>query len=416
MPPQRGWRTKKNLSIKAAELPKPFEKFWLMNTDSSPLLRPHSPTLPQRRYVYQPNNQVKGNKPVGVGYELSCVGLSGRRPLYGAGEAPWNLPLSMRLVPFGENKNSFTARQVNDLMDNVGLPFHNELTVNALDSNYSSPEYIADTHGQPSLVNIARLASNRKVWKKLGREEQAQRRAGNADTRGATAVYGEAYKLNEAGEWGLPCDEKALFGVKLANGKRCEVEVRIWEDMMLRSKRGKGMKDKPFRLARVRLLDAQTGEPLFKRDMWLGVWGERRNELSAEEVYWAYRNRFDIEHFFRFGKQRLLLDKFQTPDEEHLQNWLEVVGLSYCLLWSAKDEAAHECHKWQKYDKGRAVRRKNSLPPSPSEVQRQVERIILGFGQEPFLPKLLIKGKGRQTGQILTKRERYNVLKKEKKR
>jgi hypothetical protein len=68
--------------------------------------------------VYKPNNQVKGNKPVEVGYEFSCVGLSGRRPLYGAGESPWNLPLSMRLVPFGENKNSFTARQVNDLMDN----------------------------------------------------------------------------------------------------------------------------------------------------------------------------------------------------------------------------------------------------------------------------------------------------------
>lgn len=404
-------------------MPKPFERFWLLNTDSSPLLRPHSPTLPQRRYVYQPNNQVKGNKPAGVGYELSCVGLSGRRPLYGAGEPPWNLPLSMRLVPFGENKNSFTARQVNDLMGNVGLPFHNELTVNALDSNYGSPEYLAGTHAQANLVNIVRLASNRKVWKKLGREEQAQRRAGNADMRGADAVYGQAYKLNEEGQWRLPCDQQSLprsigglFGARLANGKQCEVEVCIWEDMMLRSKRGKNMKDKPFRLARVRMLDAQTGQPMFKRDMWLGVWGERRNELSPEEIHWAYRNRFDIEHFFRFGKQRLLLDKFQTPDEEHLQNWLEVAGLSYWLLWSAKDEAAHECPKWQKYGKGLARRRENNLPPSPSEVQRQLERIILGFEQDPFLPKLQIKGKGRQTGQTLPKRERYKVLKKEKKR
>ena len=62
-------------------------------------------------------------------------------------------------------------------------------------------------------------------------------------------------------------------------------------------------------------------------------------ELSAEQIYWSYRNRYDIEHFFRFGKQRLLLDKYQTPDEEHLQNWMEVVNLAYWLLYIRKEEA-----------------------------------------------------------------------------
>ena len=404
------------MSIKAGQLPKPFEKFWLLNTDSSPLFRPHSPTLPQRRYVYKPNNQVKGNKPVEVGYEFSCVGISGRRPLYGTGEAPWNPPLSMRLVPFGENKNNFTARQVNDLMEDGGLPFRNNLTVNALDSNYGSPEYIAGTHSQPNLVNVIRLASNRKAWKKLSREEQEQRRENNADKRGADAVYGQAYKLDGAGDWGLPCDREERFGAKLANGKRCEVEVDAWEGMMVRTKRGKNMKDKPFSLVRVRLLDAQTGQPLFKRDMWLGVWGERRKELSGEETYWAYRNRFDIEHYFRFGKQRLLLDKFQTPDEEHLQNWLEVASLAYWLLWSAREEAGHSCPKWQKHGKGIKKRLEKGLLPSPSQVQRQMAGIILGFEQGPFLPKLQIKGKGRQAGQTFPKRGKHAVLKKQKRR
>ena len=404
------------MSVKTGHLPKPFEKFWLLNTDSSPLFRLHSPTLPQRRYVYKANNQVKSNKPVEVGYEFSCVGLSGRRPLYGLSEPPWNLPLSMRLLPWAENKNSFTARQVNDLLDNEDLPFRNELTVNALDSQYGSPEYIADTHDQANLVNIIRLASNRNVWKKLSRQEQRRRRANNADNRGADAIYGQAYKLSESRQWDLPCDRKENFGLKLANGKLCEVEIDIWEDMLFRSKRGKSMKDKPFRLARISLLDAQTRQPLFKRDMWLGLWGQRRKELTGEELYWAYRNRYDLEHFFRFGKQRLLLDKFQTPDEEHLQNWLEVVSLAYWLLWAAKDEAGYGCPKWQKYDKNLARRRENDLAPSPSQVQRQMEGIILGFEQEPFLPKLQIKGKGRQLGQTLPKRKRYAVRKKKKKR
>lgn len=58
----------------------------------------------------------------------------------------------MRLILLAQNKNSFTARQVNDLLNNKELPFGDELTVNALDSNYSSPEYIAQTHDQANLV------------------------------------------------------------------------------------------------------------------------------------------------------------------------------------------------------------------------------------------------------------------------
>ena len=100
------------------------------------MYRPHSPSLPQRRHVYKANNQVKGNRPVEIGYELSTVGLSSRRPLYGISEPAWNPPLSMRLVPYGVNKNSFTATQVNDLLENKDLPFYNSLTVNALDSSY----------------------------------------------------------------------------------------------------------------------------------------------------------------------------------------------------------------------------------------------------------------------------------------
>lgn len=86
------------------------------------------------------------------------------------------------------------------------------------------------------------------------------------------------------------------------------------------------MKDKPFDLISIELLDAATALPIFKKKMWLGVWGVRRKELTGEEIYTAYRNWYDIEHFFRFGKQKLLLDKYQTPDEEHLQNWMEVVS------------------------------------------------------------------------------------------
>ena len=380
------------------------------------MYRPHSPSLPQRRHVYKANNQVKGNRPVEIGYELSTVGLSSRRPLYGISEPAWNPPLSMRLVPYGVNKNSFTATQVNDLLENKDLPFYNSLTVNALDSSYCSPEYVVGTYGQENLVNIIRSSSNRNVWKQLTPQEVKDRRIKNKDNRGANSVYGQEYKLKEVADWNLAADVETSFGVKLAKGRTCMVEMEVWENMMVRSQRGYSMKDKPFRLVRIRLLDGKTGERLFKRCMWLRVWGKRRMELSAEQIYWSYRNRYDIEHFFRFGKQRLLLDKYQTPDEEHLQNWMEVVNLAYWLLFVGKQEAKHDCLKWQQYDKNYKNRVKHNIKVTPSQVQLQMTRIILGFEQTPFLPKVQIKGKGRRLGQTLPKRKKYPILVKKKKR
>lgn len=404
------------MSIKKDYFSKPFENFWLLNTDTSSLFRPYSPSLPERRYVYKANNKIKGNRPVEIGYELSNIGLSYRRPLYGISEPAWNPPLSMRLVPYEENKNSFTARQVNDLLDNKDLPFHNSLTVNTLDSGYCSPEYIVNTHDQANLVNIIRMPSNRNVWKQLKEQEVKNKRLENDDNRGANSVYGALYKLKEVADWELAAETQTRFGIKLGNGKKALVQMDVWEEMMIRSKRGKSMKDKPFRLVRIKLLKPETGQAFFKRCMWLCIWGGRRKELSLEEIYWAYRNRFDIEHFFRFGKQNLLLDKYQTPDEDHLQNWMEVVNLSYWLLLVGKEEAKHTCRKWQQYDKNLKNRIKYERNVTPSQVQLQMAGIILGFEQSPFFPKAQIKGKGRQLGDTLPKRKQYSVLKKKKRR
>jgi hypothetical protein len=414
---QNDLRPKKILLLKRAYFLKPFPKYWLLHTDTTSLFRPYTKCLPDLGYVYKPNNRVKGNKPVDVGSTLSVVSLAGRNPSTQLVQAPWDLPLSMRLIPFEENHNRFTATQINDLFDNETLPFGQALSVNALDSKYASAEYIGHTHRQKSLVNIIRLASNRNVWKGLSESEQKTRRANNSDNRGTPAIYGQKYKLSEARDWDLAPDHTDSFETTLAKGRKVSVEICIWEEMMLRSKRGVNMKDKKSRLAKVELIDSQSGEVIFQRPMWLSIWGERKAELSAAEIYWAYRSRFDIEHFFRFGKQRLLLDHFQTPEPNTWQNWIEVVNLAYWLLWVAKDEASHHpTKKWQQYNPAFKARKKENLHPSPSVVQQQMQTIILAFEKAPFLPKLQIKGKGRKQGTIFPKREPFPVRKKAKKK
>lgn len=405
------------LAHKSAYLPDKFDgAFYLLNTDTTPAVRPHSPTLPDRGYVHVPNSRVKGNRPVDVGYEYSVIGLSARRPLYSAVEAAWNLPLSSRRVPTDVVKGTFTAQQVLDLLGNPHSGLGKELVVNALDRQYGTPEYVADTHQEKRLVNIIRLKSNRKVWRKLTEQEVQQRRQANADQRGANAVFGQQYKLNESQEWTLQPDEQVEFGVQLGSGRKALVRLKGYNDMLIRTKRGKNMKDKPFRLVSVELIDPTTEAPIFKRKMWLAIWGDRRGELTLEQIYWSYRNRFDIEHYFRFGKQRLLMDSYQTPDVQHLDNWMEIVGLAYWLLWAARHEATHQVYKWQKYDPRHQQRVKYQLPPTPSEVQRQLQTIILSFEQEPFVPKLKIKSEGRQRGDVQVKRQRYKVVRKGKKK
>ncbi len=54
--------------------------------------------------------------------------------------------------------------------------------------------------------------------------------------------------------------------------------------------------------------------------MWLIVMGKRRHELSLVETWGAYGQRYDVEHYFRFGKQRLLMASYQTSNVEHEEN------------------------------------------------------------------------------------------------
>ena len=78
----------------------------------------------------------------------------------------------------------------------------------------------------------------------------------------------------------------------------------------------------------------------FSKDpMFIAINGKRKDEIQSNEGYQTYRKRYDIEPFMRFSKQHLMLDKLQTPDIEHLDNWLLLNQPVMWLLWSAAKEA-----------------------------------------------------------------------------
>jgi len=162
----------------------------------------------------------------------------------------------------------------------------------------------------------------------------------------------------------------------------------------------------PFTLVRARVLDAD-GNLIHKREMWLLVIGKRRNELSLVEIWEAYGRRYDLEHFFRFGKQRLLLTAFQTPEEKHEENWWQIVQLAYILLWLSRSVAVNLPNPWERY----LPQAQNGVA-SPAAAQRDFGRIIRQIGTPAVTPKRRGNSSGRRKGTKLPPRQRLAVVKK----
>ena len=144
--------------------------------------------------------------------------------------------------------------------------------------------------------------------------------------------------------------------------------------------------------------------------MWLIVMGDKREQISPTVAYSSYRQRFDIEHMLRFGKQRLLMTQFQTPDVKHEENWIQFVLLAYAQLWATRELARHLPKPWERY-----LKQSNDKIVTPSVVQRDFQRIISEIGTPARPPKPRGNSIGRLTGQVQRRRTKQPVVKKQSK-
>jgi hypothetical protein len=388
--------------------------YFLLQTDTSPICKPNSPTLKDRSFIAVPNNVIPGNKPLNIGYELSFVNISDL-------ENAWSLPLSMKRVGIEQTASECALEQLKDLLAHPKLGLLNVLVINTLDSKYGNARYLAPASEHKDLVNVVRLRAGIKVWKYQPR----------ISTGGAPAVYGEKYYLHTQSSYRtykhpktkLPCkvfqrsifeldpQEKQQFEAHTTKGRKLIITVSRWNNMMIRSKNGNNMKDKPFDLLAVQVCDAQTGERIFHREMFIAVCGERKTEISTSLGYKFYRHRYDIEPYLRFAKQRLMLEDFQTPDVEHFDNWLLIIQLASWLLYAASDEVHFRPRKWEQYlPKNKGAQ--NAPRLSITQTRKAAEALFLTFDPDPFKPKKYKKGNGRQKGMTFTPRKLYKVVKK----
>jgi hypothetical protein len=121
-----------------------------------------------------------------------------------------------------------------------------------------------------------------------------------------------------------------------------------------------------------------------------------------------------VEHFFRFGKQRLLMASYQTPEVQHEENWWQIAQLAYVQLWLARYLAEVMPRPWERYLPQFQTGVYNSVnqEASPSMVQRDFGRIIQEIGTPAKAPKPRGKSPGRTKGDQQKPRKRRKVIKK----
>ena len=381
-------------------LPRPKARpFWLLMVDVTPNPRPYAYTLADRGMVYQPE-VVKGKLPVTIGHQYSTVAL-GLEPEAGISSS-WVLPLLTERVATDQDKEMVGMNQLGTLLDDEKLPFGKELTVEVADSSYSKPQSLYAHRKYPNVVTIARSRGNRIYYHQYVPSEEEQEDSG----RGHPTWYGERFSLADSETWREP-DQTWTFQEASRRGKQYTVEVQAWHNMLMRGKTKPEklpMHECPFTLVRIVRYDKE-GNPAFKNALWLIVMGDRRDELTLDHIYDAYSARFDMEHFFRFGKQKMLMVCFQTPEVVREESWFQLTHIAYAQLWMARHLVHCLPRPWER-----------NLPPmkqrliSPTLVQRDFGRIIRHLGTPAKSPKPRNISPGRPKGTVLPKRIRHNVV------
>lgn len=384
--------------LAAAHLPHPEQRpFWLVGMDVTAQPRPYAHTLEERGFVYQPT-LIWGNKPITLGHQYSTVALLPEKAAEHA--APWVVPLACQRVKLAATKALVGAAQMEALLKDETLPFHSQLTVEVGDSDYAQPAFLGANRKYPHLVSLVRCRGNRTFYRLAYRSAE--------ETGGAPSYYGQPFKLKEPATWGA-ADEETSLPFKRRRGKASQIRLQAWHNLIMQGKNKPKrirMSDYPFTLIRIVVLD-EAGQPCFQQPLWVLVVGERRSELCLADCYHAYAQRSDLEHFFRFGKQKLLLTAYQTPDTTREERWWQLVHLAYLQLWVAQEAATSLPRPWERH-----LPQHKAGKNTPALVQRDFERLISPFGTPATAPKPRGKSPGRKQGARLPPRPRQQVLRK----
>jgi len=371
--------------------------------DCTPNPRPYARKLLDRHITHVPN-PAPGNKPIGVGHQYSALTMLPNNAWEKAKH--WSVPISIKRVESCKKGNEVGMEQI---IDNINvLDLTKELCITVGDTLYGTEQCRVTAGKQENLVHIFRVNSKRNLYSTPILSQS------NTSKKGRKTEFGNKMNLSDS-KTHPSYDEYEEISWISSKGKEYTVQIKRWKDMLLRGSRKYHSSEYPMNLIQIILLNDQK-EEVYKRPLWLSVFGSRRNEISLFDAYQNYNARYDIEHFFRLCKQNLLLDSYQTPDVEHEELWWQLCMLAYTQLYLGKENISNTVQPWERYlpaYKNKEDKKQSII--TPSQAQRGFADLLKIIGTPAKSSIARGKTSGRKVGATQIKRELIPVIYKLKK-
>lgn len=361
--------------------------------------RMHARTLEDRHMTHFPN-PAPGNKPVCIGHQYSV--LASLPNEVSSKQKHWLLPLSAVRVKSSEKGNEIGMTQITDAIQSLGLT--DKLSISIGDSLYSTENCRAIASSQENLLHIFRLNSRRNIFfPPTDNTENIPKNGGRQKEFGTKMNLGESETHPQS-------DQSITVDWASNKGKKYKVNIQVWNNMLLRGSRKFRSSQHPLNVIRIEVFD-EEGKAVYKRPLWLGVFGKRRHEISLIDAFENYQSRYNIEHLFRFSKGNLLIDKHQTAEVQHEESWWSLCLLAYAQLYLAKDISSCLPRPWERYLPAYQNPDGNKDRSStPSQTQRGFYDILKVIGTPARESVKRGSPRGRMIGEVKTKRTLHPVI------
>ena len=385
--PEADWENIEKLTFETIQQQPKIDEPPCFLIDCTPNPRPFSNKLADRSITHAPN-PAPGNKPICVGHQYSCVALlpSDKQER----NKKWVCPLSMSRVTSEEKGNEVGMQKLIEHIGQLGL--QDELVVSVGDSLYGSEKCREICTKQSNLVHIFRVNSKRNVFFQPNNEAVKQTK------RGRKKEYGNKMSLQDTKLHPEP-DLQTDTVWHTRTGNTHFVKIGAWENMLIRGSRKYRSAEHPMTLIKISIVD-ENGDLVFKKPLWIAIFGGLRDKISLISAFQYYQSRYDIEHFFRFSKSKLLLDTHQTANVEHEENWWRLCMVAHNQLYLAKSIAPKLPKPWEKYLPEYANASKDGDPiATPAQTQRGFEAVLNKIGTPAAACVKRGKAPGRKRGQ-----------------
>ena len=273
-------------------------------------IKKHSPKSEDRSYIH--SGSIGG---MSIGHNYSVIGKKE--------DEGWVLPVAIDRVPHSENKFDFSVAQAKSVLDKVPK---GDTSIIVGDSAYSCNKFIYNLSKRENVAVITRMRVNKAIYEKYEDKKEGS---------GRKRKYGKKYSLNKPDSLPTP-DYVEELEKTTKKGEVVKVRLSLFKGYICRGSKDCTMSDIPINFIRAEAFK-ENGERKYDRDLWIGIAGKARDKVATLDGFKEYVGRFDLEHFFKFSKSKLLMDKMQSSDPKKDADFMLMTGVAYHVLYKSAD-------------------------------------------------------------------------------